>query len=121
MVEEINLVLDKIQPVLTDLAEELGVASKQLWGILIKQQYVDGFIYVMDTLLIGGIILGIVYLIRKNWKKMEYDAGMWTFILGFIGIILVVLFANSYTGAIEHFVNPEYQALKDIFKLINSP
>ena len=116
--EELNLLVNKIQPVLTELSAKLGVAGENLWKILIKQQYVDGFISLIDMLLIGGIIAGIIWIMRKNWNAVKDEGGVWVIVF-FVGIFLILLFAHAYTGAIEHFVNPEYQALEDIFKMIN--
>ena len=118
MVEEINLVLDRIQPVLNELATKLGVTSEYLWRILIKQQYVEGGIALFFFLIISiGIGQWVIRFGIKNWENdgvPDNTSALW--MMGMVVFIISIVICIPIV--IQNFVNPEYQALKNIFELI---
>lgn len=118
--ENINLIIDKIQPVLSELAAQLGVATDFLWKVLIKEQYVDGATGLIWAIA-GMIFMGIFW---KYWSKLKTDGEddkevKWG--LGvFFSFLLVIPIFFGLSEALHCFINPEYQALKDIFQMISS-
>ena len=131
--QNLNLVLDKIQLALTSLGDKLGVGGKHLWMILIKQQYIHGFIAlfwaIIGIILLGGTVKYIQGIIKRNKREnrsfFDFDDGTddagWFFIMIITGIIGMVLLIIGGISAVNHLVNPEYQALQSIIQMINPP
>jgi hypothetical protein len=108
---------------LQELIEFVKTASPVLWGIYIKQAYVDG-IYSMIfgvALLIVGIVFTFVGL-KYNKIAMEdggdgvYESGwIMLIIFGVVGAIAGIVVGCSSIG---NFVNPEYQAIQLIIETL---
>ena len=117
--ENLNQIIEEIRPAMEKMAEQLGVASEFLWGVLIKQQYING-IFGIGWCILGIAILGLLAWSIKKWGNVlfEMSDGMviliWV-IVGTLGILALIL---GFREAINHLVNPEYQAIKDIFEFI---
>ncbi len=117
--ENFDLILNKIQPVLQELAKSLGVRAELLWRILIRQQYIDGFLCLL-WFIVG--LVGLKYLVnfglylRKTNHEKENDAS-W-FVLALVSTSVFFVIGINFAEAVNHFLNPEFQALKDIFHLI---
>lgn len=131
--ENLNLLIGQIQPILQELAKNLGVAREFLWEVLIKQQYIDGFtsLFLAIIGLVGlwGIYKFSKWLYKKdkdfenNRYKDSYHSDNlgWIIFVTLIGIVCIILFLCGIIETINHFANPEYQALKDIMNMINQP
>ena len=109
---------DKTLHALTLLADKLGVAVEFIWSALIKQAYISG---VFDLCLSILLVFGLVWITRFLWKVKNdglYDsnaeiAKVVVFILW--GLCLVIIPMSIY-GAITAFANPEYWALKQVWR-----
>ena len=97
--ENINQIIEQIKPAMSKMAEQLGVSMEFLWEVLLKQQYVDGF------LAVGYVIIGIIAIpfLVKLWKKCikemnEDSMSDYIFVLGFacIPLTLVVVFVICF-------------------------
>ena len=121
-------VIKELSPIITKIANQLGVASEHIWGVLVRQAYVEGITDLMLCLVI--IVLTVCYwkFIRYAHKKICYQSekDSWDSdilapiyvtgaILGFIGAILFVIGMSSAVGK---FLNPEYYALQILTNLI---
>lgn len=114
MLEELNITIEKIQPLLAELAQNLGVAVEHLWEILIKQQYISGF------MALAGLIfsIGILILLLKGFKEWKNDVSLVGLMI-LIGFFTILAFFLTLQATLNNFLNPEYQALVDIFKMLN--
>ena len=111
--------LEQIKLYLEQITDKLGQGAGFTWDAVLKQQYIEGFLSVLG--IIVGIILGIVAYkgARYCWKKHQEDKyGDWNFaaiMIGVIGILFTIaLIIISFQSAINHLVNPEYQAIMDL-------
>lgn len=120
--ENLNQLVEQIGPSMEKMAEQLGVASEFLWNVLIKQQYING-IFGIAWCIIGIVILCLLAWSIKKWSKKLLDESegvvilLWV-LIAFTGGLALFL---GFEAAINHLVNPEYQAIKDIFEFIKGP
>jgi uncharacterized membrane protein YfcA len=109
---------------LQELIEFVKTASPVLWGIYIKQAYVDGIysvIFGVALICVGVVILLAGLRIRKAEKEKDYsefdDGGAYwmAIIFGILGICAGLVVGCSSIG---NFVNPEYQAIQLIIETL---
>lgn len=118
--ENLSILLEQFQPTLNEMAVKMGIAMEELWRILLKQQLVDGVLGVCYVV-VGLIVLYIAIRLFK-WVVSDNDGdGSLILIPFFVGIFGLILICGGLFETVSHFVNPEYQAIKDIFKIINPP
>ena len=113
--EVIEVVTTALQP----LADKLGTTAQYVWGLQVKQAYVEGFIA------LGGLVFGIflwvlsVVIARGLAKDRSCDlddVALITFsIFALFGSIFVYI---NFSTVLNCFVNPEYYALQQLIKLV---
>lgn len=120
-----NKIVDKVESALQAMSAKMGIASEQLWLVLIKQAYVSALINgIIVVAILTGILIWYKYTLfwSRKMKNDGWDKEGWTGILiisviggvmGFIGITVNTI------NAIQNYINPEYFALKEILKVIN--
>ena len=148
--ENINLILNRIQPVLAHLESKLGVGIGHLWAVLVKQQYIDGFINLF-WIGIGVLLLYASWRfakfifkyidkkkkeVKENYEEGNYeDKDCWEDKRqdledrkqGWIAAIIVSVIASflliTFNGVdmINHFANPEYQAMQEVVRMLKPP
>lgn len=108
---------DQITILLQKLSEKLGTTSEYLWGVLIKQAYIDATISTV-IFLIACLGCFLIFKLHKKFSREEkYDEDflppamvIGSFIWGLITIITFCTFVSDLSG----FFNPEYKALRQI-------
>ena len=112
--EVIEVVTTALQP----LADKLGTTAPYVWGLQVKQAYVDGFV-ALGGLMFGIFLCVLSLLLVKHLRKEEYiDIGdcflvlFPVFVTG-LGFILI-----NFSTVLNCFVNPEYYALQQLIKLV---
>ena len=105
----------ELEQALIILAEKLGTTVDHLWGILVKQAYLNALYAIGWVVFLGIGILILIAFIRGSDDR--------AFLSGFIGLliliwILVFCFATwfVYIG----FFNPEYYALTKLLEALNA-
>jgi hypothetical protein len=114
----------EIQEVLNVLAEKFGATGEHLWRILVKQQYVDFFVWAIPCILLAIFtILYARYLGKSGaWKSggFIYDNDyepLFTTIFVFAGLFCFIALIISFM-TFGGLINPEYYALKEIMSMI---
>ena len=117
--EVIEVVTTALQP----LAEKLGTTAQYIWGLQVKQAYIDGFV-ALSGLLLGIGLLIVAFRVFKSFYHCrledEYDkfeVEKLTCILMFSLVGLLFLFLN-FSTTVECFINPHHHALSSLIKLI---
>jgi hypothetical protein len=124
----------ELQNKLAELADKLGVSVEHLWGVLVRQAYIDGIATLGGSLL----LLILLWLAAANAKKVlrkcknAIDSARLGELDEIAQIILVVLVGAAIVGggiasifvivnlplwiisAIGKLLNPEYYALMDL-------
>lgn len=117
-IDTLNQFIEQIKPAMEKMAEKLGIASEFLWKVLIKQQLIEG-IFGIGWFILGCIMIGFnVWLIKKTWRWIDDSNGMLVvpyIVLAIFGVLAIIL---GFGMAVNHLVNPEWQAIKDIFEFI---
>lgn len=122
-----NIDFTAIAPIIEQLAAKLGVAAEHLWGVLVKQAYVDGISGMIwsGVWLLAAIISAVFCrLSYKNATKdgeeldLEEAAGALTGFAAFFTVAFIVIFAVVFTGGIKLLINPEYKAFMDIIRQV---
>ena len=115
---DVKEVAEAVQVILQPLAEKLGTTAQYVWGLQVKQAYVDGSIALVG-LLFGMVIVGLT--IFLNWKHKDdeyYDLDLWS-VISIIPIIIgVVCIGITISTVFTAFINPEYYALQQLIKLV---
>ena len=113
--EVIEVVTTSLQP----LADKLGTNGQYIWGLQVKQAYVDGSIALVGLLFGLAIVVLTVFLNLKYYNDDEYyDFNFWV-IVSIIPIIIGVSFIYSTIVTVfTSFINPEYYALQQLIKLV---
>jgi succinate dehydrogenase hydrophobic anchor subunit len=110
---------------LTGLASKLGISVEHLWGVLVKQAYIDGISSLATTLvcvLLGvGVIYAFFYLRRKfknappqEWTQ-PFGVLMEPFgfvILGIVLLAIITIGSDNLYWVISDFCSPEFYALR---------
>lgn len=118
---------EELNKQLAGLASRLGVSVEHLWGVLIRQAYIDGVSSLGTTLvcvLLGvAVIYAFIYLRRKFKNKPNQELtqpfGLLLEPTGFV-ILCVVLLAiitiasDNLYWVVSDFFNPEFYALRHL-------
>lgn len=124
----VNGIVNKMESAIQILSAKLGVASEQLWTILVKQAYICAIQNVIAIVII--IILSTSwYLFAKYWiKRMNMEGsdqwdndGIAGVIIG-SGVVAVLAFLIGgihLSQLIGYLINPEYYALSKILAQFN--
>jgi EamA domain-containing membrane protein RarD len=112
---------------LAELANKLGVSVEHLWGVLIKQAYIDGLSSLATTLVC--VMLGVAatyafYYLRRKFKNTPHQE--WTppfglllepfgfVILGLVLLIIITIGSDNLYWVVSDFYNPEFYALRHL-------
>jgi uncharacterized membrane protein SpoIIM required for sporulation len=105
---------------LAELAEKLGTTVEHLWGVLIRQAYIDGVSSLVTILLALAFGFGAVlffFHVRKDRKKYlgEYaPAFVEYFILAVALFLVAAAVGTNLYWVISDFFNPEFYALRHL-------
>ena len=112
---------------LAELANKLGVSVEHLWGVLIKQAYIDALSSLATTLvcLLLGVVVTYAFLcLRRKFKKTPNHE--WTqpvglllepfgfVIFGIVLLFIVMVASDNFYWVISDFFNPEFYALRHL-------
>ena len=112
--EVIEVVTTSLQP----LADKLGTNGQYIWGLQVKQAYVDGSIALVGLLFGLAIVVLTVFLNLKYSNDEYYDFNFW-FVVSVIPIIIGVSFIYiTIVTVFTSFINPEYYALQHLIHLV---
>lgn len=115
--ETVVYVSEQAKQILSTLSDKIGIAASTIWPILIKQQIICGWQYIIvSTLLI--IISTILVLIVINEIKKDMDADILVIII--IPAILLCVSIPLMLSGFDHIINPEYYVINDIINAIKS-
>ena len=127
---EINTLI----PLLEKLSLKLGTSVELLWGALIRQAYIDGFIKTftcMFILILSGIglyFLRVYYRLfvphynvkNKNGHESVTDADFICPIIIVVSLSIIlfdtIYLCTTFSNVVISFSNPNYWALKQIIK-----
>ena len=121
--------IDKAMGLLEVLATKLGVTADHLWGVLVKQAYVNATMTAIQEILI--VLIGVaLWKVHKflsseegrdesRYSEHEGLAGLPMIISGMIFAILVVCGFFCLDQIATGFINPEYYALNKILSILN--
>lgn len=117
---------EETQELLSQLASKLGTTAEYLWGVLLKQAPIDGFLHIGFFLLatIAGVALWKLhkhFMVERGERHKEsiYDssepaAAIFMFLAGIIWAVLFIIATVGLGHAVTAFTNPEYWALTEI-------
>jgi hypothetical protein len=111
---------NQVADLLAKLAEQLGVGTEFLWGVLIKQAAVDGALAAVMVLLCFAYFAGYgaftAYCLKNTHSSEAADAAR------IFGAILLIPVSVSWIWnlwmAVTALINPEYYALQQILEVL---
>jgi len=116
---------EELQKQLASLASKLNVSVEHLWGVLVRQAYIDG-ISSLCTMLVC-MVLGVAavyaffHLRRKFQATPERDrlsfyppAPMDLMLLGMVLLFLLMIALSNFYWVISDFLNPEFYAFQHL-------
>lgn len=110
---------------LTPLAHKLGEGAEALYQIYVKQQIINGVSYLIWTV-ICALVAVIGYKVgHMFWKKSrdmkkesaysDYEVPQGIALTSWIvAVVCLLVIPFSLTAGIQHIINPQYYAIKDI-------
>ncbi len=102
------------------LSQKLGVAAEHVYGVLVKQQIVEGiFSIVAIVLCIIGIFIA-SKAIRYGFSIYEKheDTSFLIVTVASTGIAIMLMASAFNTSGVLKIVNPEYYAIQEITKMV---
>lgn len=121
-------IYDDVKEAINSIASGIGIASEQVWNILVKQQTVIWISWFIEFI-VFIVLLWLLKLCIKNIKfapasssnitepGSEFKFTMaWIFGIGSIGMFFILV--TTFPDALTAIINPEYGALKQILYII---
>jgi len=113
--------VDALKPV----AEKLGVAAEHMYGVMVKQSYVDGISSIVGWSMFASFIFYAGYRLRKDLNKelaaekiSENDYfGMFVF-SWFVQGLAVIMISMTLCFNLPSILNPEYAAIKTLIDAV---
>jgi hypothetical protein len=118
----LKMITTKTMEAIVYLAQGLKVSVNEVWNILVKQQQVKSFTYLL--LLISSIFLDFLFikLIKHFYEKFnQIDFGVGHILI--IALCCATVFGYSYYNVqnlypmLTGFINPQYGAIQDIVEI----
>jgi hypothetical protein len=119
-------VSDELHKELAALAAKLGVSVEHLWGVLVRQAYIDGLSSLVTVFCCGAAGLGVLWFFfyrRRKYKLSAEPKERFFFstnepleymVMGAILFVLVMVAGNNFYWVISDFFNPEFYALRHL-------
>ena len=117
---------DELQKELAALAAKLHVSVEHLWGVLVRQAYIDGVSSLVTVFCCAAAGLGVLWFFfyrRRKYKLTAEPKERFLFstnepleylVLGTILFFLVAIAGNNFYWVISDFFNPEFYALRHL-------
>lgn len=120
---DIKSLAPKVEATVKQLAKGLKVGAESVWKILVKQQKVWSWCYLIGCILATFSWIHFYYRFNKgNSDKTEYNT--WkdsniaiTIITGVIAISLSILSIMHFESMMTGFINPEFGAMRNIITI----
>lgn len=102
------------------LAAKLGVAANHLWGVLVRQAYVDALGSLLFALIAAALTYGFYRVVLYGRAEKWYDgydtelAVVGTGVVGVGLVVCVVIALVQLVAGIQNVANPEYFALRHV-------
>jgi hypothetical protein len=113
------------------IAAKLGVAAEHVYGILVRQQYVEGITTILGCLTFVAVMFFISRKItdltkstresakKKSFTEISEDLAHVVLVLGWIAFFFALIFASfAIPDSVAKLINPEYYAIKEILDAI---
>jgi hypothetical protein len=116
---------DELHKELAALAAKLGVSVEHLWGVLVRQAYIDGLSSLVTVFCCAAAGVGVLwfFLYRRRKYKLTVEPKERFFlssepleylVLGTILFFLVAVAGNNFYWVISDFFNPEFYAFRHL-------
>lgn len=107
--------MDKYTELLQKLANKFGTTVEHLWGVLVRQAYIDSMTSIgLYLACIITCVGGIYFSLKKLKDGHNEDVYTLSLLLGIIALLIIALFCSQINMIIAGIVNPEYWALMEI-------
>lgn len=103
---------------LEPVAQKLGVAAEHMYGVLVRQSFVEGVTYIVSWLIVALSASYIGYRIRTDPDNVHNEDAVATgwFFQGFAMLILAIAIGVN----LPSILNPEYGAIKTLIDSVHS-
>lgn len=109
--------MEQLEPLLRELAAQLGTTVEFLWGVLVKQAIVTAW---RDLIFSIGYFPMSAWVSYKLWNLLESDEEdlmpIYAFVLFIVFIFTIIIFTTVTYTIPERLINPEYWALQQILE-----
>src|ERR1700746_2679339 len=112
---------------LAGLASKLGISVEHLWGVLVRQAYIDGISSLATTLvcvLLGVVIIYAFFYLRRKFKNTPHQEWTQPFgvllepfgfvILGIVLLVIITIGSDNLYWVVSDFYSPEFYALRHL-------
>jgi hypothetical protein len=117
---------DELNKQLAALAAKLGVSVEHLWGVLVRQAYIDGVSSLVTVFFCAAAGVGVLWFFfhrRRQYRLTAEPKERFFFstnepleymVLGTILFVLVMIAGNNFYWVISDFFNPEFYGLRHL-------
>ena len=117
---------DELNKALAALAAKLGVSVEHLWGVLVRQAYIDGLSSLVTLFCCAVAGLGVLWFFFHRRRKYKLapepkegllfstNEPLEYLVMGTILFVLVMIAGNNFYWVISDFFNPEFYALRHL-------
>ncbi len=119
-----NEAIEQVMTRIDVLAAKLGVTAEYLFGIYVKQAYINSMVGISGTVIVFVLLLGMIPVSMWLCKKIKNKEicsdwhSAWAAPGGILLFIFLLSLAFGLNGIVSGFVNPEHYAFKEILKSI---
>jgi hypothetical protein len=112
--------IDKTGDIINGLAEKLAVPAEHVYGVLVRQQIVQGVVW---SVYLGFFILlflfGLFGGLKYDMEFADWDEfSRWKLIIVISVLFSVIGFIGFFTDGLPSLINPEYGAIKEIMEAL---
>lgn len=114
----------KVESALTEVAKGLKVGAESVWKILVKQQLVWSFCYLIGIIVTILSWVNFYYRFNKGQENAKTNQGDWkeadgvlVIVLFIISVALSILSIMNIEAMMTGFINPEFGAIRNIVEI----
>ncbi|MBM7600485.1 putative membrane protein [Virgibacillus halotolerans] len=119
------------------IASNLGVAAEHVYGMLVRQQVISGWVWMGVGLIVVIVCLALITFtivanVKAKWDKsfwsrapkngyakyLTYGDEVFSLVMVAVAVVLLVIFSIISVESALKVANPEYYAIKEIMDVI---
>jgi len=98
-----------MEEALLELLQKAEASAPHVWGIVMRQAYVDAYVRFGVAFVVMLALIGWVWAAKNEWNAIDDDTRGYAVLIGIVLLVIVIVSAGWGAAIIA---NPEYRAMK---------